>query len=182
MTGKRVLDLICSLFGIVFFMPLWVFLALLVKSAGYGPVFFLQTRIGLEQKPFTIIKFRTVPVEGASAGSERLGAWLRRWKLDEVPQLINILTGEMSFVGPRPYIPEESKGLDPERFVMRPGLTGLAQVNGNTCLSWEERTAYDIRYVHEYSLLLDLIILLRTIRLIVRGENFCVHHYIESEK
>ena len=83
----------------------------------------------------------------------------------------------MSFVGPRPYIPEESVGLQKERYSVRPGLTGLAQVNGNTFLTWKERTAYDVEYVRNQSLLLDFQILLRTVRVIVKGEKACLKHY-----
>lgn len=174
--AKRILDVVFSLLAIVALVPFWLFIVVAIKLTLPGSVLFRQIRIGKDEKPFEILKFRTLREDGHMESTE-LGSYLRRTKLDETPQLINILLGQMSFVGPRPYIPEESVGLQKERYSVRPGLTGLAQVNGNTFLTWEERTAYDVEYVRNQSLLLDFQILLRTVRVIVKGEKACLKHY-----
>ncbi len=173
---KRILDVVFSLLAIVALVPFWLFIVVAIKLTLPGSVLFRQIRIGKDEKPFEILKFRTLCGRGQALSSE-FGSFLRRTKLDETPQLINILLGQMSFVGPRPYIPEESVGLQKERYSVRPGLTGLAQVNGNTFLTWKERTAYDVEYVRNQSLLLDFQILLRTVRVIVKGEKACLKHY-----
>ena len=152
----------------------------MVKACVHGNVLFRQTRIGYHETKFQILKFRTMH-EGKETTSlhnrmPSCGRILRRLRLDELPQLINIVKGEMSFVGPRPYIEDESKRLPPKRYRMRPGLTGLAQVNGNTALSWEERTAYDLYYIENYTLWMDICILFRTIKVIILGEKACVRH------
>lgn len=174
--AKRILDVVFSLLAIVALVPFWLFIVVAIKLTLPGSVLFRQIRIGKDEKPFEILKFRTLCGRGQALSSE-FGSFLRRTKLDETPQLINILLGQMSFVGPRPYIPEESVGLQKERYSVRPGLTGLAQVNGNTFLTWKERTAYDVEYVRNQSLLLDFQILLRTVRVIVKGEKACLKHY-----
>ena len=174
--AKRILDVVFSLLAIVALVPFWLFIVVAIKLTLPGSVLFRQIRIGKDEKPFEILKFRTLCGRGQALSSE-FGSFLRRTKLDETPQLFNILAGQMSFVGPRPYIPEESVGLQKERYSVRPGLTGLAQVNGNTFLTWEERTAYDVEYVRNQSLLLDFQILLRTVRVIVKGEKACLKHY-----
>ena len=174
--AKRILDVVFSLLAIVALVPFWLFIVVAIKLTLPGSVLFRQIRIGKDEKPFEILKFRTLCGRGQALSSE-FGSFLRRTKLDETPQLFNILAGQMSFVGPRPYIPEESVGLQKERYSVRPGLTGLAQVNGNTFLTWKERTAYDVEYVRNQSLLLDFQILLRTVRVIVKGEKACLKHY-----
>ena len=183
---KRLFDILFSLAGVVLFLLVWVILAIPIRLTTHGSVLFCQTRTGKDRKPFTILKFRTMVVDeeaethyDKSMDEERLtalGRLMRRLKLDEIPQFINIFRGDMSFVGPRPYIEQDGEALDSERFAMRPGLTGLAQINGNTCLSWEERTVYDVRYVREFSLALDLEILAGTMKVIVKGEEACVRH------
>ncbi|HBO98861.1 MAG TPA: sugar transferase, partial [Verrucomicrobia bacterium] len=164
---KRFLDISLA----VATLPLWGSLALLVALVlllGDGrPVLFRQTRAGLKGLPFTILKFRTMrPGPGTDMERlTRLGRFLRRTSLDELPQLVNILKGDMSLVGPRPlpvayvarYAPEQARRLD-----VRPGLTGWAQVNGRNALSWEEKFAYDTWYVDHQSLALDLRILFLT--------------------
>lgn len=157
---KRASDIFFSLLATVLLIPIFVLISVVIKQTESGDILFRQTRIGKDEAPFEIFKFRTLSDDQPDQVS-KTGMFLRRTTLDELPQLINIIRGEMSFVGPRPYIPKESIGLQKERYSVRPGLTGLAQVNGNTFLSWEERTAYDVKYVREYSLLLDIKILLR---------------------
>lgn len=183
---KRVCDVLFSALGIVLLSPLWMIVAVIIRLSIPGGVLFRQTRTGYKGKRFRILKFRTMEENAAAeCGTEPdgdtdcvpfTGKWIRRLKLDELPQLINILLGDMSFIGPRPYILRESVGLSAERYEMRPGLTGLAQVYGNRELSWEERTAYDIDYIRSFSLWLDVKILLRTVRVVVLGEKACVRH------
>ena len=138
---KRILDVVFSLLAIVALVPFWLFIVVAIKLTLPGSVLFRQIRIGKDEKPFEILKFRTLCGRGQALSSE-FGSFLRRTKLDE-----------------------------------RPGLTGLAQVNGNTFLTWKERTAYDVEYVRNQSLLLDFQILLRTVRVIVKGEKACLKHY-----
>ena len=174
---KRGCDVVFSALGLVVLSPLFLLAALFTLLTVRGSAIFVQTRIGYKKREFRIFKFRTMSsgeTEEGRAGA--VGRLLRRTKLDELPQLVNVLRGDMSFVGPRPYVPEESRGLPDERFSMRPGLTGLAQVNGNRELSWEERTAYDLDYVRGYSLGLDARILLKTVRVVLLGEKAVVKH------
>ena len=172
---KRLLDIIFSFICIIVFSPVTLIIVVLVNITIPGSVIFSQNRVGRGGKIFRILKFRTMAQHKSKAGIVvGIGGFLRRTKLDELPQLFNIFLGDMSFVGPRPYIEEEHKRLPDERLEMRPGLTGLAQVNGNTCLSWEERTRYDLEYVNNWSLGLDIRILLQTVKLIVYGEEACV--------
>ena len=177
---KRVFDVVFGLLGIVILSPVWFLTGVFIKASVRGRVIFTQTRIGYKGQKFQILKFRTMHDEDGTDGiarqMPRCGQVIRRLKLDELPQLINILKGEMSFVGPRPYIERECTGLPAERYEMRPGLTGLAQVNGNAELDWEERTAYDLEYIRSFTLWKDIRIIFRTIRVIILGEQACVRH------
>ena len=182
---KRIADILFSCIGLVLFFPTGLLIAGLVKATSPGPVFFVQKRPGYHRKMFKIYKFRTMypGSETMLKGKEvmkndsrvtGIGRFLRRTKLDEMPQLFNILKGEMSLVGPRPeraasladYTPFIEKRLD-----MRPGLTGLAQVSGNIYLDLQERYCLDVYYVKHFSLLLDLRIILRTIGVVLLGEE-----------
>lgn len=181
---KRCLDVVCSLVILVGLLPVWLVLACLVGASVSGSVFFRQRRTGWRNQPFRIVKYRTMneclPMEEAfdidedETRSPRFGRFLRRTKLDEMPQLWNVLIGQMSIVGPRPYIERQSAQFSPHRLDMRPGMTGLAQVNGNCSLSWEDREVYDLYYNDHFSLGLDLWILLRTLRVIFCGEKRCL--------
>lgn len=182
---KRIFDILFSCIGLVLFFPIGLFIAGLVKLTSPGPVFFVQKRPGYHRTVFRIYKFRTMlpGSETMIKGKEvmkndsrvtRIGRFLRRTKLDEMPQLMNILKGEMSLVGPRPervdsladYTPFIEKRLD-----MRPGLTGLAQVSGNIYLDLQERYRLDVYYVEHFSLLMDLKIILRTVGVVLLGEE-----------
>ncbi|HWR05026.1 MAG TPA: sugar transferase [Humidesulfovibrio sp.] len=168
MTAKRLLDLALVLPGLLLLAPVMLATALLVR-VNLGPgVLFRQLRPGLHGKPFAILKFRTMR-DGTGTDAERLtpfGRFLRSTSLDELPELLNVLAGHMSLVGPRPllmqylprYSPEQSR-----RHEALPGITGWAQVNGRNALSWEERFALDVWYVDNRSLWLDLRILGRTV-------------------
>ncbi|MBQ7543261.1 MAG: sugar transferase [Clostridia bacterium] len=182
---KRVLDVIFSIAAIVILSPLLLLLSAAVLIADGAPVIFRQERIGRGGKRFLICKFRTMKKGVGNVSKKdlqdyescliRCGSFLRRTSLDELPQLFNILGGTMSFVGPRPLIPEESE-IDEMRsaagvYSVRPGVTGLAQVSGRDNLSNEEKTAYDSEYVRTQSLRLDLKILCKTVGVVLRREN-----------
>ncbi len=166
-------------------LPLQALVALSIRLVDGSPVLFRQTRTGRGGEPFTLYKFRTM-VPGAeekgpslTQGPEDpritpLGRFLRRWSLDELPQLFNVLKGDMSLVGPRPEIPSITREYEPEArrlFWLKPGLTGLSQVTGRQSLDLEEKLATDQYYLAEYSLLLDLWILFRTVGEVLRGEG-----------
>ncbi|NLI76646.1 MAG: sugar transferase [Candidatus Riflebacteria bacterium] len=174
--GKRVLDLlVAGTLGVVL-LPVAVAVAALVWLEMGSPVLFRQRRPGLGGRPFDIIKFRTMR-DGPEPDAERLtalGRWLRRLSLDEIPQLLNILRGEMSLVGPRPLLEEYLPLYTPEqarRHDVLPGATGWAQVNGRNALTWEDTFALDVWYVDHRSLALDLRILLLTAFRVVTGSG-----------
>jgi lipopolysaccharide/colanic/teichoic acid biosynthesis glycosyltransferase len=174
--AKRALDIVGAVLGLaVAALPL-ALVCLVVRVRLGSPVLFRQVRPGRHGRPFTLIKVRTMR-DGPGSDAERLtklGAWLRATSLDELPELWNVLRGDMSLVGPRPllmgYLPLYTPG-QARRHEVRPGLTGLAQVEGRNLLSWEERFELDVRYVDERSLRLDLQILARTARLVLRREG-----------
>ena len=175
---KRITD--CLL--IILTAPLWgtvlAATALIIRVCEGAPIFFKQERAGRGGRPFTILKFRTMRLgEGSDiARTTRLGKFLRATSLDELPQLLNILKGDMSLVGPRPlpsaYVPRYSK-TQARRLEVRPGLTGWAQVNGRNALSWDEKFALDVWYVENQSLWLDIRILWKTLTTVFesRGIN-----------
>jgi len=185
---KSVLD--CT-FGLVLLMvlsPLLAAIALAIKLGDGGSVFFRQTRLGQHGRPFAIWKFRTMPPGTGKLLDDRgragyvkrvtaIGKLLRSTSLDELPQLFNILNGTMSLVGPRPAIPshlERYTESQKRRLLMKPGVTGLAQVSGRNLLSWSSRIECDIAYIDGYSLWLDLKILLRTVRVVLLREGVVV--------
>lgn len=189
---KRVFDITLSLVVLVPFLPLWLIIALLIKTTSPGPVMFLQERPGKHKDIFKVYKFRTMKpgsdkmVKGQEVLKDddritSIGKFLRRSKLDEIPQVLNVLKGEMSLVGPRPeridsledYTDEIAKRLN-----MRPGMTGLAQVSGNIHLSLDERYWLDVYYVENFRLLLDLKIMLRTIGVVLLGEDRYVNKHL----
>ena len=171
-----------SALALILISPLLITLALLVRAKLGSPIFFRQQRPGLRGRPFNILKFRTMTDDRDAQGhllpdAQRLtpfGRWLRSTSLDELPELINIARGDMSIVGPRPllmrylplYTPEQSR-----RHLVKPGLTGWAQINGRNAISWEERFRLDTWYVDHWSLWLDLKIILLTVIKVVRREG-----------
>ena len=190
---KSVFDRSAAALALILLSPLLLVLCAFIRSEGGGPALFTQTRVGRGGVEFTVYKFRTMVV-GAEALKAMLtprnehdgvlfkmrrdprvtpvGAWLRRYSLDELPQLINVVRGEMSLVGPRPPLPEEvaQYGHDVRRrLVVKPGLTGLWQVSGRSDLSWEESVRLDLRYVENWSLTLDIQILWKTWSAVIRG-------------
>ncbi len=182
---KRFVDLSGSLAALLLISPLLALLALAVKLDSPGPVFYRQERVGRKGKPFRIYKFRSM-VRGAEhkgAGLfvreederiTRVGSFLRKYSLDELPQLINVLRGEMSLVGPRPTLAYQVEKYDREqwrRLLVKPGITGWAQVNGRSSLSWPARIRLDVWYVDHWSLWLDLKILLKTLKVVCFREG-----------
>ncbi|MFC8301139.1 sugar transferase [Micromonospora orduensis] len=178
---KRVLDVLVAAVGLLLATPVLAAVALAVLITMGRPVLFRQARPGRHGRLFELVKFRSMTVGGEDAAPANDGArltpfgrWLRTTSLDELPQLWNVLRGEMSLVGPRPLLPAYLDRYTPEQFRrhdVRPGITGLQQVYGRNALSWEERFALDVRYVGQRSLRLDVRILLRTVRTVLRREG-----------
>jgi exopolysaccharide biosynthesis polyprenyl glycosylphosphotransferase len=192
---KTVFDRTAATLGLFFLAPLLLGLALAVKVTSRGPVFFRQERIGRDGQAFPMLKFRSM-VEGADRMAEAMagahdgndvlfkmkddprvtpvGKLIRRYSLDELPQLFNVLRGEMSLVGPRPPLPSEvgRYGFDMHRrFLVKPGLTGLWQVSGRSDLSWDDSVRIDVRYVENWSLTFDFMILWKTVGAVLRGSG-----------
>jgi sugar transferase EpsL len=186
---KRIMDVLISFLFLVGFSSVILLLAILVKYKLGSPVIFRQQRPGLHGKPFYLYKFRSMNEECDSTGNllpdyQRLttfGFFLRKYSLDELPQLINVLKGDISLVGPRPllmeYLPlytvEEAK-----RHLVRPGITGWAQVNGRNGITWEEKFKLDVWYVDHHSLFLDLKILLLTVIKVIRTDGISQANHV----
>ena len=173
---KRLVDIVLSLGLLLLFLPLWPLTALLIKLESGGPVLYTQMRVGLGGRPFTILKFRSMEDRGKDKCVTGIGRWMRFIHWDELPQLVNILQGEMSFIGPRPEqlaLIETMERAIPfynARHTVRPGLTGLAQVlcpHGPSVENAREKLQYDLYYIKNFSFYLDLIILLKTIRVVL---------------
>ena len=179
---KNFFDRLFAFFGLVILSPLIIIIAILIKIKLGSPIFFIQRRPGLKEKIFPLIKFRTMNNKKDQHGNlldddKRLtafGKWLRETSIDEIPTLINIIKGDMSFVGPRPLLKEYldlySK-VESQRHLVNPGLTGLAQINGRNQISWEKKFAYDILYIDNFSFIQDLKILLCTIIKVIKREG-----------
>jgi lipopolysaccharide/colanic/teichoic acid biosynthesis glycosyltransferase len=196
--GKRIFDFVVSSTALLLLSPLLVIVAILVRVLLGGPVLFRQQRAGRNKQPFTILKFRTMTNATDAAGnllsdSERLtsfGKFLRATSLDELPELWNIVRGEMSLVGPRPLLLRYNAHYserESQRFELLPGLTGWAQINGRNTLAWDDRLELDVFYVENCSLLLDLKILFRTVFKVLRRENVhvntdLVESYLDEER
>jgi len=179
---KRVVDIAGASVGIILVAPVLLVVSLLVLLTMGRPVLFRQQRPGLRGKPFTLYKFRTMR-DARTASGELLpddlrlttfGKWLRSTSLDELPELFNVLKGEMSLVGPRPLLMEYLPRYSPEqarRHEVKPGITGWAQVNGRNALTWEEKFRMDVWYVDHWNLWLDMKILLLTIWKVLKREG-----------
>jgi lipopolysaccharide/colanic/teichoic acid biosynthesis glycosyltransferase len=182
---KRLIDLTVASLLFVLLLPVMLILVVLVRLDSPGHPLFMQTRVGRCGAVYSIFKLRTLyvqhfglfPTEEIRAGDHRvtrIGQWFRRSKLDELPQLLNVVLGDMSLVGPRPDIPLQAQHYskaDARRLLVRPGLTGIAQISGNTWLSWQQRIRLDQWYVDNHNLALDLRILLNTLPVLWRGER-----------
>lgn len=191
---KRLADILISLVLLILLLPMWILIAVLIKLDDGGPVFFLQNRVGLGGGEFQMFKFRSMRTDAEDvlariraeaaqdAGNDvlfkmkddprvtRVGRVLRKLSLDELPQLVNVLRGDMSLVGPRPPLPREVQGYEAEvmrKFLVKPGITGLWQVSGRSSLSWEQSVRLDLYYVENWSLTADFQILVRTVKAVL---------------
>ncbi|MDG1572725.1 sugar transferase [Robiginitalea sp. M366] len=179
---KRLMDFGFALLGLLVFLPILLILTLLLLVANRGKPFFLQPRPGKDEKIFRIFKFKTMNDRTDAQGEllpyeQRItpvGAFIRKFSLDEIPQLINVLKGDMSLVGPRPLLTvylERYDDFQRRRHEVKPGITGWAQVNGRNAITWSEKFALDVWYVEYQSFLLDLKILFRTARKVLIREG-----------
>ena len=179
---KRLIDLSASFLALLFLLPLLAIIALLIRLESNGNPLFFQERIGENGKPFRIVKFRSMVKDAPKLGSwqtqendpriTRLGNFLRRTSIDELPQLWNVLTGDMSLIGPRPQTPAQITLYNPAdwhgRHLVRPGITGLAQVNGRSAITLEEQIKYDLQYVMHLTPAMDMRIFLATLNQVLR--------------
>ena len=179
---KRLMDILISLTGILFVLPLLLLLILLLAIANRGNVFFIQERPGKDEKIFRVVKFKTMNDWRDASGKllpdqvrlTKVGRFIRSTSLDELPQLINVLKGDMSLIGPRPLLVvylERYNNFQARRHEVRPGITGWAQVNGRNAISWQERFELDVWYVDNLSFWLDLKIIVMTIVNILRRKD-----------
>lgn len=191
--GKRFLDVLLSLTGFLLLLPLFLLITLCLFVANNGKPFFLQQRPGKGNRLFQVIKFRTMNDRKDAAGNllpdaERLtatGAFVRKTSLDEIPQLLNVIKGDMSLVGPRPLLEEYLPLYNEEqirRHEVRPGITGWAQVNGRNVISWPKRFALDIWYVDNISLALDIKIMWMTLSKVFKSEGISSGTSVTMEK
>lgn len=190
---KRIFDVSVSLIGIVISLPVMIIIAFLIRIKLGSPVIFKQQRSGLHGKPFYLYKFRTMTDERDENGEllpdhlrlTPFGQFLRKYSLDELPQLFNVLKGDISLVGPRPLLMEYLELYTPEqarRHEVKPGITGWAQVNGRNAISWEEKFKLDVWYVDHQSFWLDLKILFLTVIKVLKSEGISHEGHVTMEK
>ena len=190
---KRIIDFTASFLTLILLSPIYIFIMIGLLFANNGKPFFFQKRPGLNGKIFSIIKFKTMNDKKNATGellpdSERitkLGSFVRKTSLDEIPQLINVIKGEMSLIGPRPLLPEYLSlysDFQRRRNEVKPGITGWAQVNGRNAISWEKKFELDVWYVDNISFLLDMKILLMTIRKVFVSEGINQVGHVSSEE
>jgi lipopolysaccharide/colanic/teichoic acid biosynthesis glycosyltransferase len=190
---KRVMDVAGAILGLVLFAPVMLFAAILIRWRMGSPVLFVQERPGLHGRIFRMIKFRTMNNAMGATGEllpdkvrlTRLGGWMRRLSIDELPQLVNVLHGEMSLVGPRPllveYLPLYSQE-QARRHDMRPGITGWAQINGRNAIAWGDKFTEDLWYIDNWSLQLDVWILLLTLGRVFRRKGISAESHVTMPK
>lgn len=188
---KRILDIVFGIIGLIIVSPFFILISIAIKIDSKGSIFFKQARLGKDKKPYMIYKFRSMVTNAENMGTgifnmkndsrvTRIGQFLRDTSLDEFPQFINIIKGDMSFVGPRPPVTYELGDLDEltqefkDRFRIKPGVTGLAQVSGRNELSWDEKVKFDNQYIEDFykwGILLDIKLVLLTIWKVVKNEG-----------
>lgn len=190
---KRFIDFFGSLIGSIIISPILIIIVLLIKLTSNGPVFFKQERLGKDGKTFKILKFRTMVVNAEKIGDglfvkteqdnriTKIGKLLRATSLDELPQLWNVILGDMSLVGPRPPVPhhphkyEDYTEFQRKRFEMKPGMTGLTQVTVRNSVTWDERIPVDVEYIEKFNVWVDIKILFKTIKKIFVRESIYTH-------
>lgn len=195
---KRPIDFLLSIIGFVLLLPIFISICIILFYSNRGKLFFFQPRPGKNEKIFKIIKFRTMNDKKDEYGNllpdvkriTKIGKFIRKRSLDEMPQLLNVIKGDMSIIGPRPlldfYLPLYNKQ-QAQRHNVKPGITGWAQVNGRNAITWKEKFSYDIYYVNNISFLLDLKILLMTIKKVIirdgvnSGDNFTMPYFTGNE-
>ena len=184
---KRLLDISVAMALLILLSPLLLVIALLVRLRLGTPIFFRQQRIGKDERPFRLVKFRTM-LPGDAPDDQRLtpfGQWLRETSVDELPELWNILTGRMSLVGPRPLLPEylpHYSAREQLRHRMHPGITGLAQISGRNAITWDARLELDAQYVEQFSFLNDLKILARTLSVVLGREGISAEGHATMQR
>ncbi|MFI9653021.1 sugar transferase [Guyparkeria halopsychrophila] len=178
---KRLIDVVVGVGICIITLPVWLVAVVIILLADPGPIFFRQRRVGLNGNEFYILKFRTMYLKQSTSAATTLkkdprifkgGNFLRKFKIDEMPQILNVIGGSMSLVGPRPTVRDDVEKMTNEqkrRLKVRPGITGLAQISGNTSIPWDERIRFDLRYIEKQSMWLDLVILFKTALLVVSG-------------
>ena len=190
---KRIIDFIASLIGLVLLFPFLAILSFLLTLANKGKPFFFQIRPGKHEKLFNIIKFKTMTDAKDVHGNllpdnqrlTRVGSFVRKTSLDEIPQLFNVLKGEMSLIGPRPLLSEYLplyNDIQKKRHQVRPGITGWAQVNGRNSIGWEEKFIFDVYYVNNFSFAMDLKVLFLTIKKVLLREGVTSVTSVSMEK
>ena len=193
--NKRIFDIVASGLAILVLLPVFVVISIAIKLSGKGPAIFRQERAGKNGKPFIFYKFRTMRVDVEPFGSSpktsddtrltRVGKLLREYSLDELPQLFNILKGDMSFIGPRPLYVSQMAEWDErqkKRLLVKPGLTGLAQISGRGQLTREEKLEFDVRYVETASFAADIKIILATIAQVFGRKSIYEKKYSQTEE
>lgn len=184
----RILDIISSTIGLILGVPLIFIFGIVIKIEDRGPIFYKQERLGKNERVFYVYKLRSMKVDAEKNGGAqwakkndpritKVGTFIRKTRIDEIPQLINILKGDMSLIGPRPERPELTYKFEKEipgfvkRLSVKPGLTGLAQVNGGYDISPKEKLYWDIQYMQNRSMLMDIKIIIKTIKVVITGEG-----------
>jgi len=190
---KRIIDFIITLIAFVLFIPIFFIVLLLLMINNQGFPFFFQNRPGKDEKNFKVIKFKTMNDKKDAKGrllpdAERLtklGVFVRKTSLDELPQLLNVLKGDMSLIGPRPLLPEYLAIYTKEqkkRHLVKPGITGWAQIKGRNAISWESKFEYDVWYVENLSFFLDLKIFFKTFVKVFKSEDISAINHVTIEK
>lgn len=195
---KRMIDLFGTLIGVIIISPILILIAISIKLTSKGPVFFKQERLGKDGRVFKILKFRTMVVNAENIGSglfvktesdnriTKIGKLLRATSLDELPQLWNVVVGDMSLVGPRPPVPhhpykyEEYSEFQRKRFEMKPGMTGLTQVTVRNSVSWDDRIPIDVEYVEKFNLWMDIKILFKTMQKLFKRESIYTQNNLKG--
>jgi exopolysaccharide biosynthesis polyprenyl glycosylphosphotransferase len=184
---KRLLDFLCAFIGLTILSPIILLVGVAIKLETPGPIFYTQERVGFNGKYFKVIKLRSMGVNAEKEGAQwaekndprvtKVGSFIRKTRIDEIPQFLNVLKGEMSIIGPRPERPIFTAKFNNEipgfinRLAVKPGVTGWAQVNGGYEITPEEKLKLDLYYIEKKSLLLDINIILKTLRVVITGEG-----------